>query len=230
VTTSTNDRARELAVAGAPHGTLVTADEQTAGRGRQGRAWSAPTGRALVMSLVLREPTPLVTLAAGVAVAEVVGREAKIKWPNDVLLADGRKVAGILAESRPQEGWVVLGIGVNVAVRAEDLPVELRESAGSMELEVGDVEATLDRLVARLERWLVAPRGEILDAWGERDALVGRRVSWAEGTGTAGGVDGDGRLVVSVGGGTKVALAAGEVHLTVGRAARRRPRLTPDWR
>lgn len=215
VTTSTNDRARELAQAGAPHGTLVTADEQTAGRGRQGRAWSAPAGRALLLSLVLRESPSLVTLAAGVAVAEVVGPGAQVKWPNDVLLADGRKVAGILGESRPQEGWVVLGIGINVAVRAEDLPVELRASAGSMGLGVEGVAETLARLLAGLGCWLGASREEVLGAWGRRDALLGRSVSWAGGSGTARGVDGDGRLVVAVHEAGEVALDAGEVHLTV---------------
>jgi BirA family biotin operon repressor/biotin-[acetyl-CoA-carboxylase] ligase len=216
VTSSTNDRARELAQAGAPHGTLVTADEQTAGRGRQGRAWSAPAGRALLLSLVLREAPSLVTLVAGVAVAEVVGPGAQIKWPNDILLADGRKVAGILGEGRPQEGWVVLGIGINVAVRAEDLPVELRASAGSMGLRVEGVAETLARLLAGLGRWLGAPRDEVLGAWRERDALLGRRVSWGGGSGTARGVDRDGQLVVSVHETGELALDAGEVHLTVG--------------
>ena len=108
VTTSTNDRARALAQGGAPHGTLVTAAAQHAGRGRQGRTWSAPPGRALLLSLVLHDPPALLPLAAALAVAEVAGPDAQIKWPNDVLVA-GRKVAGILAEGRPHEGWAVLG-------------------------------------------------------------------------------------------------------------------------
>ncbi|MGI8512938.1 MAG: biotin--[acetyl-CoA-carboxylase] ligase, partial [Solirubrobacteraceae bacterium] len=111
---STNARARELAAAGAPHGLLVTAGEQSAGRGRQGRTWVAPAGRALLASLILREWTELLPLAAAVAVAEVAGDAARVKWPNDVQL-EGRKVAGILVEGRPQEGWMVLGIGLNVA-------------------------------------------------------------------------------------------------------------------
>src|SRR5581483_2921242 len=131
LTDSTNVRARELAMRGAPAGTLVTAAEQTAGRGRQGRAWSAPRGRALLCSLILRDPGGLASLAAGVAVAELAGPGAAIKWPNDVLLR-GRKVAGILIEGRPQEDWAVLGIGLNVAVRESDLPAELRARAGSL--------------------------------------------------------------------------------------------------
>ena len=99
---STNARARGLAAAGAPHGTLVTADAQTAGRGRQGRAWRAPPGRALLGSLLLRDWPRLLPLAAAVAVADTIGDDAAIKWPNDVLLG-GHKVAGILAEGRPSD-------------------------------------------------------------------------------------------------------------------------------
>jgi BirA family transcriptional regulator, biotin operon repressor / biotin---[acetyl-CoA-carboxylase] ligase len=212
-TTSTNDRARELAQAGAPDGTLVTAGVQSAGRGRQGRVWVASAGRALLMSVILRGAGPLSTLAAGVAVAEVVGRESQIKWPNDVLLGDGRKVAGILAESRPQEDWTVLGIGVNVAVGESDLPADLRGRAGSMGRSPEDVEEVLAAVLPGLGRWLAAPADELLGAWRERDALCGRPVEWAGGRGIAGGVDRQGRLVVGVGGGRRVVLGSGEVHL-----------------
>ncbi len=211
-TASTNQRARELAAAGAPHGTLVTASEQTAGRGRQGRTWVAPPGRALLMSLVLRQPPRLLPLAAGVAVAELTGPQAAVKWPNDVLMA-GRKIAGILVEGRPQEGWAVLGIGVNVALAAEDFPPELKETAGSMGLAPEAVEPTLGRLLEQLERWLAATEADVLRAVRARDALAERKVSWAGGTGRAGGIDGDGRLVVITDAG-RVALDAGEVHLS----------------
>jgi len=206
-TTSTNDRARALAAAGAPHGTLVTAGAQTAGRGRQGRTWSAPPGRALLMSLVLRAPGRMLPLAAAVAVAEAAGPEAAIKWPNDVLL-DGRKVAGILAEARPQDGWAVLGIGLTVAVRPGGLPEDLRATAGTLGLEPRDVEPVLARLLAALELALA-----LLDAWRARDALRGRDVAWAGGHGRAAGIDGDGRLVVDLPDGGRTALEAGEVHL-----------------
>jgi BirA family transcriptional regulator, biotin operon repressor / biotin---[acetyl-CoA-carboxylase] ligase len=211
-TTSTNDRARALAAAGAPHGTLVTAGAQSAGRGRQGRTWSAPPGRALLMSLVLRSPDRMLPLAAAVAVAEAVGERAAIKWPNDVLLG-GRKVAGILAEARPQQGWAVLGIGLNVAVRLEDLPEELHETAATMGLTPRDVERVLARLLAALERALALDTPALLDAWRARDALKGREVSWASGAGRAAGIDGDGRLVVELAGGGRTTLEAGEVHL-----------------
>ncbi len=213
--TSTNDRARELAAAGAPHGTLVTADAQSAGRGRQGRRWNAPPGRALLMSVVLREPHALLPLAAAVAVAVAVGPEARVKWPNDVQLA-GRKVAGILAEGRPQEGWAVLGVGINVAVRDEDLPHELRRTAAGLGLTPGDVPAVLARVLAELDAALALPDPMLLGAWRERDALLGRPVGWSGDDGVAAGIDDRGRLLVRRADGSVAALDAGEVHLALG--------------
>ncbi len=210
-TASTNERARRLAGDGAPHGTLVTAHEQTAGRGRQGRSWVAPAARALVMSLVLHQPRRLLPLAAGVAVADVAGSRARVKWPNDVLV-DGRKVAGILVEGRPQEGWAVLGIGLNVAVRIEDFPPELQSTAGTLGLDAEQLEPTLERLLRALEHWLDADEETVLNAVRDKDALAGREVRWAGGAGRAEGIDGDGRLVVITDSG-RVALDAGEVHL-----------------
>jgi BirA family biotin operon repressor/biotin-[acetyl-CoA-carboxylase] ligase len=213
-TDSTNERARRLAVLGAPHGTVVTASRQTAGRGRQGRTWVAPEGRALLSSILLRHPPRLLPLAAGLAVASVVGPEARVKWPNDVLL-DGRKVAGILVEGRPQEDWAVVGIGLNVAVRQTDFPPELRESAGTLGLGTEAIEPTLQQLLESLEQWTAAPSHGVLDAFGARDALLDRPVRWAGGEGRGAGVDDDGRLVVATGDG-RVALDAGEVHLLKG--------------
>jgi BirA family biotin operon repressor/biotin-[acetyl-CoA-carboxylase] ligase len=210
-TDSTNARCRELAARGAPHGTLVTASEQSAGRGRQGRSWLAPPGKALLCSLLVRQPPPLLPLSAGVAVAQISGGEALLKWPNDVLL-DGRKVGGILVEGRPQERWAVVGIGLNVAIRPHDLPPELRELAGTLGLAPAAIEPTLARLLAALEHWLVAEDALVLEELRRRDALRGRVVRWGEGEGTAAGVDGEGRLIVEVRGG-RVALEAGEVHL-----------------
>ena len=212
VTGSTNDVARALAAAGAPHGTLVTAAEQRAGRGRQGRTWSAPPDRALLMSLVLREWPRLLPIAAALAVADVAGPAAAIKWPNDVLL-DGRKLAGILAEARPQEGWAVLGIGVNVAVREDDLPAELRGRAASLGLEPGAIEPLLGELLRALERRLSQPEPATLADLRARDALRDRAVRWAHGEGVPRGIDGAGRLVAERPDGTEVTLDAGEVHL-----------------
>jgi BirA family biotin operon repressor/biotin-[acetyl-CoA-carboxylase] ligase len=212
-TGSTSVDARALALAGAPHGTLVTAAQQHDGRGRQGRRWHAPPGGALLCSLVLRDPPPLLAILAGVAVAELVGPEAMLKWPNDVL-ADGRKVAGILIEGRPQEAWAVLGIGVNVALRLEELPAELRESAGTLGLDAGAIEPLLGRLLERLEHWLAQPPDDVLAAWRERDALLGLELRWRDGSGTGAGIDPQGRLLVTLADGSERALDAGEVHLT----------------
>jgi BirA family biotin operon repressor/biotin-[acetyl-CoA-carboxylase] ligase len=212
VTDSTSTRAKELARAGAPHGALVTAAGQTAGRGRQGRSWTTPPGAALAMSMVLRDTPPLLPLVAAVAVAQACGAGARIKWPNDVLV-DGRKVAGILAEGRPHEGWTVLGIGVNVAVDPADLPLELRESAGTLGRGPADVEPFLSTLLVALDHALALPAATVLDVWRSRDALLGREVAWNGGTGVAAGVDEDGRLVVRLADGSVTVLQAGEVHL-----------------
>jgi BirA family transcriptional regulator, biotin operon repressor / biotin---[acetyl-CoA-carboxylase] ligase len=214
LTDSTNERARELARAGAPHGTLVTATEQSAGRGRQGRTWSAPAGKALLCSVVVRDPPALLPLAAGVAVACLAGPEARVKWPNDVLV-DGLKVAGILVEGRPQEGWAVVGIGVNLAVRPDELPVELRSRAGTLGLAPAELELSLERLMDQLSEWVAAPAEAVLAAIRARDALLGKSVRWARGAGRGAGIDGSGRLVVKTAEG-QVALEAGEVHLERG--------------
>jgi BirA family biotin operon repressor/biotin-[acetyl-CoA-carboxylase] ligase len=214
-TDSTNDRARALAGSGAPHGTLVTAGAQSAGRGRQGRTWEAPAGRALLMSLVLRDWPRLLPLAAAVAVADVAGAgggDISIKWPNDVLLCGG-KLAGILVEARPQEGWAVVGIGMNVAVRPGDLPEELRDRAASLELEPSALETTLAALLAALGERLALEAAALLAAFRERDALLGRGVRWQRGEGIAAGIDEHGRLLVDRADGTQAALDAGEVHL-----------------
>jgi BirA family biotin operon repressor/biotin-[acetyl-CoA-carboxylase] ligase len=218
-TDSTNERARALALAGAPRGTLVTAAEQTAGRGRQGRRWSAPAGSALLMSLILRNPPPLLPLIAAVAVCDVAGDDARVKWPNDVVFVRGgrlAKLAGILIEGRPQEGWAVVGIGLNVAVRVEELPVELRGTAASLGLSNEEIEPLLARLLAALQRRLGEPPAEVLDAWRARDALCEREISWAGGRGRADGVEGSGRLIVELAGGGHTTLDAGEVHLALG--------------
>jgi BirA family biotin operon repressor/biotin-[acetyl-CoA-carboxylase] ligase len=215
LTDSTNERAKELAAADAPHGTLVTADEQSAGRGRQGRVWSAPPGSAVLMSVVLRELDErhaLLPLAAAVAVCEALPVAAAIKWPNDIWI-DGRKVAGILVEGRPQAGWAVLGIGLNVTT--ESFPPELADSATSLRLAGAEMspDRLLPDLVSVLSRWLEARPGEVLTAFRSRDALMGGSVRWSAGTGIAAGIDDSGALLVDTGD-TRIALDAGEVHLS----------------
>jgi BirA family biotin operon repressor/biotin-[acetyl-CoA-carboxylase] ligase len=221
LTDSTNERAKELARAGAPHGTLVTADAQSAGRGRQGRAWTAPPASAILMSAVVRgldERHALLPLAAALAACEaseaIVPVECAIKWPNDVWI-DGRKLAGILIEGRPQEGWAVVGVGLNVLTAEEDFPEELRATATSLRAHANEppsVDAVLDTLLDALDRRLADEPATVLASWRERDALRGRHVRWRDGEGTAAGVDETGALLVETGDG-EVALDAGEVHL-----------------
>ena len=216
VADSTNERARELAAHGAPHGTLVTAGEQTAGRGRQGRAWVAPAGSAVLMSLVVRELDerfPLLPLVAAVAVAEACESLApvscRIKWPNDVWI-ERRKVAGILVEGRPAEGWAVLGIGLNVGT--VEFPDELRAIATAVD---AGVEPALWAVVGSLAHWLGKEGDEVLAAWRERDALLGASVSWNGGRGRGAGITDSGALRVETDAGI-VELDAGEVHLSGG--------------
>jgi len=233
VTDSTNARARELAEAGAPHGTVVTAAEQTEGRGRQGRSWTAPPGKALLYSALLRpldERHLLLPLAAPLAVCEAAEAvqpeiECAIKWPNDVWV-EGRKLAGVLIETKPQEQWAVIGVGLNLAIGPDEFPPELRDTATSLAAHArsvrgrGDTERSthgseearraLDRA---LDRWVAADRADVLAAWRARDALHGREVAWEEGSGVADGVDDRGHLAVTLGTGDRVLLGAGDVHL-----------------
>jgi BirA family biotin operon repressor/biotin-[acetyl-CoA-carboxylase] ligase len=233
-TDSTNTRARELAAAGAPHGTVVTADEQTAGRGRQGRSWTAPPGAALLYSAILRPlgpRHPVLPLAVPLAVCEVAERlrpgiECKVKWPNDVHL-DGRKLAGVLIEARPQDGWAVLGIGLNLTIASADFPPELQDRATSLfpdspprrlsaygeQASGGLAERARVALSEGLGRWLEADAETVLAEWRGRDALRGREVSWEKGGGVAEGIDERGYLVVRLADDDRVALGAGDVHL-----------------
>jgi BirA family biotin operon repressor/biotin-[acetyl-CoA-carboxylase] ligase len=211
LTDSTNERAKALAGKGTPHGTLVTADEQTAGRGRQGRAWTSPPRSAVLMSLVVREPNEVLPLLAAVAICDALPVECTIKWPNDVWLAR-RKLAGILVEGRPQQAWAVLGVGLNVSTT--EFPKEIRDSATSLRLAgiETDVEPILDALLLSLDRWLRAPEAAVLDAWRRRDAIRGKTVSWASGEGIAAGIDDSGALLVDTETG-RITLQAGEIHL-----------------
>jgi BirA family biotin operon repressor/biotin-[acetyl-CoA-carboxylase] ligase len=216
VTDSTNQRAKELANAGAPHGTTVTADEQTAGRGRQGRSWVAPPRSAVLLSVVLRdldESAALLPLATAVAVCEAAESLApvrcEIKWPNDVWVAR-RKLCGILVEGRPAAGWAVVGLGVNVTTR--EFPADLVATSLALSGSSASVDDTASAVLAMLERWLSSPSAEVLDAWRARDALLGSNIGWGEGEGVAAGIDDRGSLLVDTSEG-RVALGAGEVHL-----------------
>lgn len=146
VTDSTNIRARKLAEEGAPHGTLVVADQQTAGRGRRGKGWVSPPGAGIWMSMVLRPSiapvnASMLTLVAGMSVVRGIksaaGLEAMIKWPNDAVL-NGKKICGILTEMSTEVEcirYVIPGIGINVNV--EQFPEEIAATATSLKLEAG---------------------------------------------------------------------------------------------
>jgi BirA family biotin operon repressor/biotin-[acetyl-CoA-carboxylase] ligase len=231
---STNERAKELALAGAPGGLVVTAGEQTAGRGRRGHAWFSPPGSALLYSALLRpfaaNAAPLLPLAVPIGVCEAAEAVApvrcQVKWPNDVWI-DERKVAGVLAEARPEEGWAVIGVGLNVAILPDQFPPELRETATSLlptEAEGGlppggapGIGHALAALNESLGRWMGENDDRILDAYRARDTLCGRRISWDGGEGVAEEIDERGHLVVETDDGGRVSLGAGEVHLSVER-------------
>ena len=216
---STNAHARQLAEEGASPGTVVTSAEQTEGRGRQGRAWATPAGKALAWSAIVPlegEVPGLFPLRAGLAACEAVeelgGTPAEVKWPNDVMLG-GRKCAGVLVEGRPQAGWAVVGIGINLTIEEEEFPPEIRDRATS----VGGgatLESATGALNRALVRWLAEPDEEVLAELEQRDHLAGREVAWEGGTGTASGIAPDGSLLVTSPDGTSHHLHAGEVHLT----------------
>ncbi|MFP5388398.1 MAG: biotin--[acetyl-CoA-carboxylase] ligase [Thermoleophilia bacterium] len=240
VTDSTNTRARELVEAGAPGGTVVTAREQTAGRGRVGRVWTAPEGKALLYSAILRPLDqrhlllPLSVPLAICAAAEALrpGIECQVKWPNDVWL-DGRKLSGVLIEAKPQEGWAVIGVGLNLCIAPDEFPTDLRQPATSLfppasgtggesrRSNSGEAPSGLPPgpstaavlLNRHLDHWVWAGDGEVLAEWRRRDGLRGREVSWEDGSGVADGIDDHGNLIVALAGGDRVSLGAGEVQL-----------------
>ena len=194
-----------------PEGAVAVTDFQTAGRGRLGRAWTAPPGTALLCSVLLRPPAgrriaqlSLVGgLAAAQAVEDALGRPAQLKWPNDVLV-DGLKVAGVLAEAR--DGVVVVGVGLNVNQTADELPADARIPAASLRSLDGverDREALLAVLLERLEAaygsWLRGGLTELHAEIASRDALAGRAVSVDGRSGRALGIDTEGRLVLDSG-------------------------------
>lgn len=226
---STNDEASRLARAGAQHGTVVTADEQTAGRGRRGRSWHSPAGDNLYLSCVLRpdiEPldVPPIALAAGVAVSDAVnaaGLETSVKWPNDVLCC-GKKLAGILAEMSTHDqrlDYVILGIGVNLG--NQSFPTELAARATSISLEGGDDDPTrfTERLLPCLEDTLdvyaAGGLGAIAPRWRERmhEGLLRIDVAGDAIEGMPRGIDDEGALLVEDAAGARHRIVAGDVEL-----------------
>jgi BirA family biotin operon repressor/biotin-[acetyl-CoA-carboxylase] ligase len=243
---STNDRLKELARRGAPEWSVVLADRQTGGRGREGRPWASPPG-GLYLSVLLRPRSAhlgLLPLAAGIAVVDAAaeqGLRAELKWPNDVLVLDaavggrpdaaspaespGRKLGGILAEAASgPEGpdWVVLGIGMNVAIADDALPTELRERmAWLAEGKAGapDLAVVAAAVLARLRVWYDAigsSPAAVVRAWRERAvAWWGQGVEVRTGRETLRGrlldVDEEGALLLTTEEGRTHRLVSGEV-------------------
>jgi BirA family biotin operon repressor/biotin-[acetyl-CoA-carboxylase] ligase len=226
-TGSTNADLAALAREGAPAGTVLVAEHQTRGRGRLDRSWSAPPRSALTFSVLLRPGSvparrwPWLPLLVGCAVVEALrqttGLEAKLKWPNDVLLAD-KKLAGILVERL--DDAVVVGIGLNVSLRPDELPTSTATSlvaSGVFEDRDTLLRALLRTLGALTSAWEAAggdPAG-LRESYLSRCATLGRRVRilLADQTveGVATDIDPDGRLVVSLDNGVQRLFGAGDV-------------------
>lgn len=228
-TTSTNDVAKRAAKNGAAHGTTFVADSQTAGRGRQGRAWLSQHGDSLLMSVVLRvscppSRLPPLSLVAGLAACDAIAPDVtvtpKLKWPNDVWL-DGKKVAGVLVEASlagDRVESVIVGVGINVHARA--FPDELKSIATSVALHSEsqpDRALILARLLEALDRDMAPVAQHGLGLVHARiaavDALRGSVVRGELGEGIADGIDIQGRLRVVRENKPIDAWVAGEVHL-----------------
>jgi BirA family biotin operon repressor/biotin-[acetyl-CoA-carboxylase] ligase len=219
---STQSIAFALAERGAADRIVVVADEQLAGRGRRGRTWSAPAGSSLLASIIVRPHLPqsllsTLSLATAVAVAEalrqVAGVEARLKWPNDVLVG-GKKIAGILLESRlaGSAAVTIIGIGINLGQR--EFPPDLAASATSVALETGRAparESVLSALLEAFDVWRARLEDEgfapVREGWRRLSDTLGRRVTVDAVTGVATDLDIDGALLVDVGGSVTRVLA-----------------------
>jgi len=219
---STNTALHQAGLKGAVLGTALVAGRQTAGKGRLGRVWQAPPDHALALSVLLRPDLPVgklprVVLAAGVATVQACGRPCRLKWPNDVLSVDGRKVAGILAEAELSRGrldFVVVGIGVNVG-GAPDGPF----AAASLAELLGhtpDRARLAARIVAGLRQRVeqaVHDPARVLEAWRAWDGTIGRRVRVEGVEGQAVGIGPDGALEVRDDAGRHHRILAGDVQM-----------------
>ncbi len=235
---STNRVAGELAQQGTPDGTLAIADVQSAGRGRLGRQWLSPPNANLLMSLVFYPPllpsqaqrmTMVCALAAADGIAQTTGLRVQLKWPND-LLAGGRKAGGILTELGLRGealAYTVVGMGLNVNLRRDDLPAELRPIATSVALELGHavpreplLAAILQGVEARYER--LKAGASPMEEWAARLATLGQRVQVSEAQdewrveGLAEAVDEDGALLLRLADGSQRRVLVGDVTLRQG--------------
>lgn len=232
-TGSTNADAYRLAETGAEEGTVVIADHQTSGKGRLGRRWESPSGVNLYCSVVLRPDilpyeAPQLTFLSAVAVARaittVTGLQPSIKWPNDLLL-HGSKVAGLLNEMNAETdriGFVILGIGINVNMRTQQFPADLRHPATSLMLEAGSPVSRLALLTCLLHeldreylRFKSCGFGPVREEWASYCNAFGREVQVSQGAvilrGAFDGIDEDGALLVRYGDGRQERVLSGDV-------------------
>lgn len=232
---STNDEAFCLGTAGAPEGTALIAECQSAGKGRMQRVWHSPAGANIYTSIILRphfEPAraPQISIAAGVAVAETVNAycpgKARLKWPNDVLI-DGKKVCGILSQMKMTAGaidFVVLGIGINVNLSHEEFPADIQEIATSMALETGCEISRLELIISLYENMTKWYReltqngfGPIKEKWLGLSSMIGKPVSVMfqdeAVRGKAIGLDEDGSLILLAIGNKEVKVSAGDATI-----------------
>lgn len=231
---STNNMVRTLAEQGAPEGTLVVAANQTAGKGRRGRSWSAPEGTSIAMSILLRPEFPperasMLTLVMAMAIArgirEMTGLDAGIKWPNDIV-ADGKKLCGILTEMSTEMEYiryVVIGVGINVSMK--EFPDELKQKATSLELCVGRpvkraplIDACMRAFEEYYEKYLQTLDLSLLQEEYNRELVnVGREVTVlapaGDYTGVSHGINREGELVVELAGGEIRNVVSGEVSV-----------------
>jgi BirA family biotin operon repressor/biotin-[acetyl-CoA-carboxylase] ligase len=227
--TSTNDEAGRLARAGASHGTIIIADTQSAGRGREGRAWASPPGAGLYLSIIVRPPlsialVPPMTLAVGIGAcdaARAVGVDAELKWPNDIL-AGGKKLAGVLVETQSQGSRlesVVIGIGMNLG---GELPPELTTATTLARVKGAPVSRAelLEPLLAHVQHWLdryvAAGLDTVIEAWHARmarDLPARATVDGAPLIGTCAGLDADGALLLRDAAGALHRVRTGDVAL-----------------
>jgi BirA family biotin operon repressor/biotin-[acetyl-CoA-carboxylase] ligase len=234
-TTSTNDVVEKLARDGVKEGAVVFAESQTSGRGRLGRKWISPARKGLWFSILLRpelrpQETTQLTVASATALRRAIqsetGLQPEIKWPNDILIG-GRKVAGILTELSAELDrvrHVILGIGVDVNLAANEFPPELRKSATSLKIESGGLveraalaAAILRELDVDYARICSGKFAAVADEWEAHCATIGREVTIQIGgrkiRGRAESLDGDGALLVRTEHGHLERITGGDVAL-----------------
>ncbi|HOO57400.1 MAG TPA: biotin--[acetyl-CoA-carboxylase] ligase [bacterium] len=238
---STNREAKRMGLDGAPGGTVVVAEKQTSGRGRLGRSWESPPG-GLWMSLLIRPeegdesiPAPAVSLAAGTAAAAALESifissgldpgTIKLGWPNDIMVED-KKIAGILVESCTIDNdFGVIGIGININNSSTELPGELKGKATSVFDLSGktiDIEIAMQRVLAELESKLAELNngnlGNIIEAWKSKSAILGKQIrvmipGEKPFEAKALDIEKDGKLLVELTDGERIALDYGETSL-----------------